>query len=76
MTCREIADFLFEYISGELPVDVRARFERHLHVCPNCRAYLATYQATVALGRQAYRADAGSDLPEEVVSAVMAALGR
>jgi anti-sigma factor RsiW len=74
MTCLEIADFLMDYLSGELPPDVRAQFDRHLSVCPNCRAYIATYQATIDLGRKAFAApdaDAQAEVPEELVSAIL-----
>jgi anti-sigma factor RsiW len=74
MTCREIADFLMDYLSGELPLDVRAQFDRHLSACPNCRAYIATYRATIHLGRQAFAipdADAQAEVPEELVSAIL-----
>jgi anti-sigma factor RsiW len=74
MTCREIADFLMDYVSGELPPDVQAEFDRHLSVCPNCRAYIATYRATIDLGRNAFAvadADAQEEVPEELVSAIL-----
>lgn len=77
MTCREVADFLADYVSGALAADVRAQFDRHLSVCPNCRAYLATYRATIELGRRAFAipdADAQSEVPEDLVSAILSAV--
>lgn len=79
MTCREVADFLADYVSGALAADVRAQFDRHLSVCPNCRAYLATYRATIELGRRAFvtpDADAQSEVPAELVSAILDAVRR
>lgn len=73
MTCREVADFLFDYLSGELGNDVRARFERHLAVCGNCRAYLATYQATIRLARAATVTEP-PPVPEALVSAIVDSL--
>ena len=52
MTCREVADFLAEYVAGTLAADIRGQFDRHLSVCPNCRAYLATYRATIDWARE------------------------
>jgi anti-sigma factor RsiW len=76
VTCHEIAGFLLEYSTGELPADVREIFDRHLSVCPNCREYLALYQTTVALGRHAFDDDeaaaATSSMPEELVAAILA----
>jgi anti-sigma factor RsiW len=77
MTCREVADFLADYLSGALPADVRAQFDRHLSVCPNCQAYLATYRAAIELGRKAFAApdaDAQTEVPDELVSAILNAV--
>jgi anti-sigma factor RsiW len=77
MTCREAADFLADYLSGSLASDVRSRFDHHLSRCPNCRAYLATYEATVALEKRALASDdAGGQpaVPDEVVSAILKAV--
>ena len=54
MTCRELAEFIIEYLDGELPADVRAPFERHLEACPPCECYLRQYRFTVAAGRVAF----------------------
>ena len=65
MTCREFADFMMDYLSGDLAADVAASFERHLSVCANCRTYLAQYRATVEAGKAAF-ADDDALLPDEV----------
>ena len=46
MTCRELIDFLMEYLDRELPADQRAAFETHLDMCPACVDFLNSYQAT------------------------------
>jgi anti-sigma factor RsiW len=74
VTCRELADFIGDYLSGELPADARAEFEHHLRLCPNCRRYLAGYEATVALGKAAFddeNAAVPADVPEELVQAIL-----
>jgi anti-sigma factor RsiW len=76
MTCRELADFLMDYLDGTLPSEVRAAFDRHLRLCPNCVAYLRTYRATIDMGRRAFdedEADAGIEMPAELVHAILAA---
>ena len=76
MTCRDFADFLADYLAGDLPKDVLASFDEHIAVCPNCVRYLAHYRESIALGRQAFRdLDAGvaSDVPEDLISAILAA---
>lgn len=79
MTCREAADFLADYLTGTLPADVRAQFERHLAACSNCRAYLATYAAMPDVARAAWtdsERDAGSAMPEDLVRAILDSLRR
>jgi anti-sigma factor RsiW len=79
MTCRELADFLMDYLNEDLPDDVRAAFDRHLALCPNCVAYVKTYRTTIELGRRAFaddEADAGTEVPDELVRAILAARDR
>jgi anti-sigma factor RsiW len=73
VTCREVIEFLMEYLDGELPPWPRRHFQRHLAVCPACRAYLATYQATVCLQKEAFDHE-GSEIgepPEELIRAIL-----
>ena len=79
MTCREASEFLLEYVAAELDEEVCAEFDAHLVGCPNCHNFVAQYRATVAAGRNAFAptdADAATQLPEEVVRAILAALGK
>jgi anti-sigma factor RsiW len=79
MTCREFADFMMDYRSGELSTESRAAFEYHLSLCSNCRRYLASYQETVKLGKGAFEDDEAnvpSEVPEELVKAILAARPR
>lgn len=76
MTCRELADFLMDYVNEDLAPDVRRDFERHLALCANCVAYVRTYRSTIELGRRAFddlEAEAGTDVPFELVQAILAA---
>ena len=79
MTCREFANFMMDYLSGELPSESRAAFDYHLSLCSNCRRYLASYRETVHLGRRAFENDDAnlpSQVPEEIVNAILAARPR
>jgi anti-sigma factor RsiW len=76
VTCRELTDFILDYLSGELPAESRVAFERHLSRCTNCHRYLASYQASVALGKAAFEepdAPVPPDVPEQLVTAILAA---
>jgi anti-sigma factor RsiW len=75
ITCRELIEFLAAYLDEELAADERARFEAHLAVCPYCVDYLASYRATIHMGRRALRQDADrlAEIPVELVDAILAA---
>lgn len=79
MTCREFADFIADYLTGELPTDTKAAFERHLVRCPNCPEYLRQYEDSVKAGRRAFEApdeEVPQSVPEELVQAILAATER
>ena len=79
LSCREIADFLMAYEDGELSEPARREFDAHLAECPDCVAYLASYRATLALGKRAFAdedAAAADEVPEDLVAAVLAARRR
>jgi putative zinc finger protein len=70
MTCRELTEFIADYLSGELSPDTRQSFEHHLSVCPNCVNYLASYKAAIELGRGALAVDE-TDVPDDLVRAIL-----
>lgn len=76
MTCREFIEFLMAYLDMEVNPEQRAEFDRHLAVCPSCRAYLESYKRTVALGASAFNdedADLPPSVPQDLINAIMAA---
>ena len=79
MTCRELTDFIGDYLDGELTPDVSAGFEHHLTLCPNCRRYIRSYEETVKLGKRAFEDDFAQvppHVPEELVHAILSARSR
>ena len=76
MSCREVVEFLMEYLSGELHHEQRAAFEEHLGECPECVAYLETYEETVKLAKTLHDHpddQPAHDVPEDLVQAILAA---
>ena len=75
MKCRELAEFLNDYVSGELPEENRAHFEFHLSKCKNCHEYLVQYEVTIKAGKMACdeMSDEMGPMPEELVKAVLLA---
>lgn len=51
--CREIADFLADYVDHQLPAERHAEFEMHLTHCKCCSHYLSSYRDTIRLCRDA-----------------------
>ncbi|MFM9917585.1 MAG: anti-sigma factor family protein [Rhizobacter sp.] len=80
MTCREFADFIGEYLSGELSPQTRAAFEQHLRLCVNCERYLTGYQESVRLGKLAFEdgdaAATDAAVPQDLLDAILAARRR
>ena len=79
MTCRELVEFLMDYLDGHLSEPERVCFEEHLGECPDCVAYMATYQEAIRLSKEACTAGDDAlppDVPEELVCAILAARRR
>jgi len=47
LTCRELVELVTDYLEGALTPRERARFERHIAVCPHCTAYLGQLRETL-----------------------------
>ena len=75
MKCRELADFLMDYVSGELPEESRTHFEFHLAKCKYSHEYLVQYEVTIKAGKIACdeMSDEMGSVPDDLVKAVMAA---
>ncbi len=75
ITCKELIEFLADYLDGELPAPERREFDRHLAVCPSCVNYLETYKGTIALGRAALcdpDEAPPKEVPEDLIKAILA----
>jgi anti-sigma factor RsiW len=77
LTCRAIVALVGDHLDGALPAAERAAFEAHVAGCRDCRLYLRTYRDAVALAKAAAVDDeVPSDMPEDLVRAILAARGR
>lgn len=69
--CRDYLKQISDYVDGELPPDICASLEAHLHDCENCRVVVNTLRKTIDL----YQVTAEDDaLPEKVRSRLFARL--
>ncbi len=76
-TCRELTEFILDYLQGELPTEQRHEFESHLSMCPSCVAYLDSYRKTIALSKCAMTSHATpGPVPADLVKAIKAARDR
>lgn len=75
LTCRELIDFLDDYVADALPDPQRALFDDHLGRCAACVRYLHGYEGTLRAVAIAHAADSAppADVPAELVSAILAA---
>jgi len=79
LTCRELVEFLAEYLEGRLPEDQLARFNGHLATCPSCVSYARSYKDTVRLGRRVFSCPdetVPGHVPEDLVRAILDARDR
>ncbi len=76
MTCKELIDFLMDYVEGDLPETEGRHFEEHLRACPCCEDYLISCRETIRLGKMICRPEKSTlppDLPEDLVAAILEA---
>jgi anti-sigma factor RsiW len=81
VTCRELADFIIDYVDGGLDAGVQAQFERHLTRCPNCVRYLDAYKTSIEMGRRALLEDGDlpatqAGAPADLIEAILASRPR
>ena len=78
LTCRELIDFLDDYVEQRLAAPERERFDDHLGRCIPCQRYLRGYQGTLRAVALACGPEAAppSEVPNELISAILAARQR
>ena len=79
LSCKEFVEFLGEYVDEVIPIERRKIFERHLAICPDCTAYLASYRRTIEMTRASADVDVKAiveGMPEELVVAIVESLKR
>lgn len=74
MNCRELSNFLADYVAGDLAQPTQIEFEAHLTRCRNCDAFLMQYRSTIVAGAHAFDRSVLEALPDDLVAAIMAAL--
>jgi Putative zinc-finger len=73
LSCRELVEFLDDYIEDRLPAERLAVFERHIAVCGDCKDYIAGYRRSRRAVSVVLCDEGLSPLPEDLVRAIVAA---
>ena len=75
MNCQECADFLLDYLEGNLPAEQAAAFDEHLRLCPPCIVYIASYKECIELGKSCMecKEEMGGEAPEHLINAILEA---
>lgn len=76
ITCEHLVGFLTDYIENTLSPDERARFDKHLTLCPECVDYLYNFKTTLhacQCSREHVSANDAPSIPENLVQAILAA---
>ena len=51
ITCQQITSLILDYVTEELDPQTTLAFKAHLRKCPDCIAFLSTYQKTSQAAR-------------------------
>jgi anti-sigma factor RsiW len=62
VVCASGVDLLMDFLEGVLPADVNAALEEHVAGCTRCAAFVAAYQATPRILRDATAATLPADV--------------
>ena len=74
--CREMTDFLLDYLDGELPREQERAFDVHLAMCPHCQDYVRSYRAALEASRAAMSGDEAPEMhqpPDDLIDAIVKA---
>ncbi len=72
LTCKQLDDFLVDFLDGNLPFRQKLSMHMHLGLCKECRDYVRDYERAVALGRKACsQQEEVTEVPEALVQAVL-----
>ncbi len=76
LTCRDMEDFMSDYVEGDLDLLTRIQFTMHLAMCGDCRRYLQMYKDSIALGKRIFDCpddEATGHAPQDMINAILAA---
>lgn len=76
VVCASGVEVLMEYLEGRLSPSERAAIEMHVAGCERCTAFVASYQATPLIVRNATAVDMPAELQESLLDVLRKARRR
>jgi len=74
LTCRQVEQFLMDYLDWQVTLWTWCKFRYHLHICDDCRQYLQDYRNAMALGIRIFanpEDEAFGKVPDEILAAIL-----
>ncbi|TWT30920.1 anti-sigma factor family protein [Blastopirellula retiformator] len=75
LSCKEIYEYLADFLDNALPNNQQEVMETHLEHCPCCKHYLDNYRETLVLGKAACcnKMNPPPPAPDALINAILAA---
>lgn len=70
IVCMSGVELIMEYLEGQLAPDLRAAVDAHAANCPRCVAFIASYQETPRVLRDATMVEMPADLEASLLAAL------
>jgi anti-sigma factor (TIGR02949 family) len=70
MDCRQVIEYLDDFLAAELDETERAELAAHLEICPSCAREYALAKRTMALLQPSQEVHASSNLKERIMNAI------
>lgn len=74
LTCRQVEEFLMDYLENRLGFWMTLQFQVHLFMCPNCSKYIQEYKNTIALEIKVFENledEAIGNVPDDILQAIL-----
>lgn len=72
LTCEEVDSFLFDFHEGQLSTIEKIKFQLHLSMCADCKAYVRGYKNTIRLSQEGFRKEEPIEkVPEELMAVIL-----
>jgi len=74
LTCRQVEEFLMDYLENRLGLWMTLQFRVHLFMCTTCSRYLQEYKNTIALEKMVFEnpdEEAVGNVPDDILQAIL-----